>query len=115
MKSHQFVWALALYIFLIGFVGFFRTGSAVPILINGVIAAITGLLATLLYQKVNGARVVTSLWLAASVGLYGYMTFFRVEAHANPRAGQPIIFGSMALFALLAFIAVIRSKRTNKF
>jgi hypothetical protein len=111
MKSHQFVWALALYTFLIGFVGYFRTGSAVPILITGVIAVITGLLATLLYQKVNGAKIVTLLWLAASVCLYGYMTFFRVAAHANPRSGQPIIFGSMALFTLLAFVVVVRSKK----
>ena len=104
-------WGLALYVFLIGFVGYFRTGSTVPILITGVIAAITALLAFLLYQKMNGAKVVTSLWLAASVCLYGYMTFFRIAAHANPQSGQPIIFGSMALFALLALVVLLGSKR----
>lgn len=111
MKPHQVIWALALFVFLIGILGYVRTGAAVPILINGVIAAITFLIAFMLYQKVNGAWFVSVIWLIASVVLYGYMTFFQVEAHASPRPGQPIIFGSMALFALIALVVVLRSRR----
>ncbi len=111
MKSHQFVWAFALYVFLIGFVGYFRTGSTVPILINGVIAVITVLIAFFLYRKLTFARVGIAIWLASLTGLYGYLTFFRIAAHAHPHPGQPLIFGSMALFALMALIVVIRSKK----
>ena len=108
MKSHQFVWAFALYVFLIGFVGYFRTGSAVPVLINGIIAAISALIALFLFRKITFARIATAVWLAAMTCLYSYLTFFRIAAHANPPPGEPLIFGSMALFALIALAVVVR-------
>lgn len=89
---------LSSYIFLMGLIGFFRTGSSAPIIISGSMASITFLLGTFAARENKGARKWLVRWLFVELVLFIASALQLVGAHQNPQPGQELIFGSMALF-----------------
>lgn len=108
MGIYYWVIALGAYMIVMGIVGYIRTGSPTALYVNNSFALITlifGFLATrgsLLFGKISLG------WVGLMVLLMGYMTFKRVAAHANVKAGSEFIFGSMALLALVVFVILLR-------
>ena len=94
-----------------GAVGYIRTGSMTPVLITGSIALITILLGLLIRHGSRSLISITVIWLIVNVLLNTYMTIGRVAAHAESRAGSGWIFGSMALFSLVALIILLPELR----
>ncbi len=110
MKTNKVVIILGVYIFAMGIIAFIRTSSFTPLFFNGCIAAVTVWLGWLNGQGMRSVQSATQWWLTIIALLLGYLTFGPISAHPNPNIGSALIFGSMALFALLALILVIRSK-----
>jgi len=98
MNNKQLILALAGYIFLMGLVGYFRTGSLAPIIISGSMALITALLGR--YQSPRKPKLRKWLigWLIICFALFVGSALGLVVAHQNPQPGQEFVFGSMALF-----------------
>lgn len=99
--------ALGAYMLAMGIVGYVRTGSPTALCINGGFALTTIALgyfngggSALLYKITLGWTVLMTLMLS-------YLTIKRVAAHSQTRAGSELIFGSMALFALIVTIVMI--------
>lgn len=111
MKLHFWVIALGAYMLLMGIVGYIRTGSPTALYINGGIAVTTILLGYLWSRNLaNSMGTVVLVWVALNTILLGYMTFKRIAAHAEARAGSELIFGSMAIFAMIVLIQLIRHR-----
>lgn len=111
MKLHYWVIALGAYMLLMGIVGYVRTGSPTALYINGSIAVATMLLGYFWGRNLGGAMgTVVLVWVALNTILLGYMTFKRIAAHAEARAGSELIFGSMAVLAMIVLIQLIRHR-----
>jgi hypothetical protein len=108
LKLHYWIIALGVYMLAMGVLGYIRTGSPTALFINGGIAV-----ATIVLGYLNGGGnpllwKITLGWVGLNTILLGYMTVKRIAAHAETRAGSELIFGSMALFALIVLILMIR-------
>ena len=111
MKLHYWVIALGAYMMLMGIVGYVRTGSPTALYINGGIALATIILGYLWGKNLSGSMgTVVLVWVALNTVMLGYMTFKRIAAHAETRAGSELIFGSMAVFAMIVLIQLIRHR-----
>ena len=111
MKLHYWVIALGVYMLLMGIVGYVRTGSPTALYINGGIALATIILGYLWGKNLAGLMgTVVLVWVALNTVMLGYMTFKRIAAHAETRAGSELIFGSMAVFAMIVLIQLIRHR-----
>lgn len=111
MNTHYWVIALGAFMVLMGIVGYIRTGSPTAIFITGGIALITSLLGV--FWGKNPASMfgtITLAWTALITVLMAYMTFKRISAHADTTAGSEFIFGSMAVFALIVTIVILRQR-----
>jgi len=112
MKVYYWVIALGIYMIAMGIVGYIRTGSPTALYVNNSFALMTlvfgfiALRGSLLFGKISLG------WTGFLVLLMGYMTFKRVAAHANTKPGSELIFGSMALVALIVFILLMRNMLT---
>lgn len=111
MKQYQIFYLLAGFVACIGLAGFLRTGSPIPLVINCIIGLITIVAGWTLAKQINGGRLFAIIWSLICTGLFTYMTFMPVEAHTNPRPGSKYMFGSMALFSLIALLSTIRNKQ----
>lgn len=111
MKQYQIFYLLAGFVACIGLAGYLRTGSPIPLLINGIIGLITIVAGWTLAKRYSGGRLFAVIWSFICTGLYTYMTFMPVEAHTNPRPGSKYMFGSMALFSLIALVSTVRNKQ----
>jgi hypothetical protein len=111
MKVHYWVIALGAYMLLMGIVGYIRTGSPTALYINGGIATATILIGYFWGRNITGmmGNVVIG-WVIINSLLLSYMTFKRIAAHADARAGSEFIFGSMALFSIIVLILLIRHR-----
>lgn len=111
MHLHYWVMALGGYMLLMGILGFIRTGSPTALYINGGIALATLALGYFWGRNLTGGlgNVVIG-WIALNSVLLSYMTFKRIAAHAEARAGSEFIFGSMAVFAIIVLILLIRHR-----
>lgn len=111
MQIHYWVMALGGYMILMGITGFIRTGSPTALYINGGIALATLLLGYFWGRNLAGgmANVVIG-WVALNSVLLSYMTFKRIAAHAEARAGSELIFGSMAVFSIIVLVLLIRHR-----
>lgn len=111
MKLHYWVIALGAYMLLMGIVGYVRTGSPTALYINGGIALATIVLGYLWGKNLASSMgTVVLVWVALNTVMLGYMTFKRIAAHAETRAGSELIFGSMAVFAMIVLIQLIRHR-----
>jgi hypothetical protein len=102
---------LGVYIFATGMVGLGRTGSFTPLYISGALAAVTIWLGWLLSKGIRSARGAAMTWLILNTILLGYMAVGRLPTHPQESPGSALIFGSMALFALVTLLLVWRSQR----
>lgn len=112
MKPSVLVMALGGFMILMGIIGYIRTGSPTAIFINGGIAAVTILLGYFMGKGNPMLANITLGWTAIVTIMLGFMTFKRINAamHGTAREGSEYIFGSMALFALIVLIVLIRSR-----
>ncbi len=107
MKIHYVIMALGAYMLAMGILGYIRTGSPTALYINGSFALITLVLG---YLNGGGNPLlfkITLGWVALNTAILSYLTIKRIAAHAEARAGSELIFGSMALFALIVTIMMI--------
>jgi hypothetical protein len=113
MTPTTIVYSLSAFIFLIGWLGLYRTGSWIPVIISGAIALITFALGYWRETAAAGSYGHWALigWLVICVGLFLASAFELVGAHTNPQPGSRWIFLSEALFAVLALIAVVMDKK----
>lgn len=111
MQIHHWVMALGGYMILMGITGFIRTGSPTALYINGGIALATIVLGYFWGRNLAGGigNVVIG-WVALNSVLLSYMTFKRIAAHAETRAGSELIFGSMAVFSIIVLVLLIRHR-----
>ncbi len=108
MKLHYWIIALGVYMLAMGIVGYVRTGSPTALFINGGIAVATMVLG---YFAGGGNATFMKFcigWVALNTVMLGYMTFKRIAAHSEVRAGSEYIFGTMAVFSLIVLILLIR-------
>lgn len=112
MKPPLLVMILGGYMIAMGIVGYIRTGSPTAIFINGGIALVTILLGYFMGRGNVMLSNITLGWVGLVTVLLSFMTFKRVNemAHGTARAGSEYIFGSMALFALIVLIVLIRNR-----
>ena len=111
MVTHYWVIALGGYMFLMGVIGYIRTGSPTAIFITGGIALVTVVLGMLWGKNPTSVLgTITLAWTAIITVLMAYMTFKRISAHAETAAGSEFIFGSMAVFALIVTIVILRQR-----
>jgi len=111
MKKEYAVVLLGVYMLAMGAIGFIRTGSLTPVSITGSIAVITIALGCLIRHGSRSLMIFTAIWLTLNVLMNTYMTIGQVVAHAESRAGSGWIFGSMALFSLVALIILLPELR----
>ena len=111
-KELKILYYFAGYVMLMGIVGFLRTSATMPLYLNGSIALITTIFASLYYTKKAIWYYVVAIWILLNFLMYSYMTLFGVRAHPNPTVGTYIIFGSMAIFAALTLFS--HCKTNNK-
>ncbi len=107
MKLHYWIIALGVYMLAMGIVGYVRTGSPTALFINGGIAVATMVLG----YFAGGSPTLMKFcigWVALNTVLLSYMTFKRIAAHSEVRAGSEYIFGTMAVFSLIVLILLIR-------
>ncbi len=109
MKIYYWVIALGGYMLLMGIVGYIRTGSPTALIVNNSFAVVTALFGFLALRGSLLFGKISLGWTGLMVLLMGYMTFKRVAAHANTKPGSELIFGSMALLALIVFILLLRN------
>lgn len=102
--------SLGIFVVLVGVVGYIRTGSVVPIIINTVIAAITWWLAARMTQKKSGAIKAIIVWLSFTTLIYAYMTVGPMMGHEEPRPFSWLLFGSMALYSVVVLILFVRKR-----
>lgn len=113
MKLHYWVIALGAYMLLMGIIGYVRTSSPTAIFINGSFALATILLGYFWGRNPSATLgTIILVWTAIITVMMAYMTFKRIAAHAQARAGSEFIFGSMAIFALIVTIVLVRSRLT---
>lgn len=111
MQINYWVMALGGYMIIMGILGFIRTGSPTALYINGGIALVTVLIGYFWGRNLGGVLGPVAIgWVALNSVLLGYMTFKRIAAHAETRAGSEFIFGSMAVFAVIVLILLIRHR-----
>jgi hypothetical protein len=112
MKPSVLVMALGGFMILMGIVGYIRTGSPTAIFINGGIALVTVLLGYFMGRGNPMLANVTLGWVGLVTVILSFMTVKRINAamHGTAREGSEYIFGSMALFALIVLIVLIRSR-----
>lgn len=106
MKVHYLIMALGAYMLAMGILGYVRTGSPTALYINGSFALVTIALG---YFNGGGNAMlykVTLGWVVVLTAMLSYLTIKRIAAHAEARAGSELIFGSMALFALIVAITM---------
>jgi hypothetical protein len=108
LKVHLVVIVLGIYIFAMGMVGMARTGAFTPLYISGAIAAVTVWVGWLLGKGLRPVRNFALTWLTIITAALAYMSFGRTPAHGDPDATSTLIFGSMALFTLIALVLVWR-------
>lgn len=112
MKIHYIIIALGAYMLAMGIIGYIRTGSPTALYINGSFALITLILG---YFNGGGNPLlfkITLGWVVLNAGILSYLTVKRIAAHSQTRAGSELIFGSMALFAII--VAVLMFMRLGK-
>lgn len=112
MKIHYIIMALGAYMLAMGIIGYVRTGSPTALYINGSFA-----LTTLILGYFNGGGnpllfKITLGWVALNAVMLSYLTVKRIAAHSQTRAGSELIFGSMALFAII--VAIMMAMRLGK-
>lgn len=107
--------ALGGFMILMGIVGYIRTGSPTAIFINGGIALVTVLLGYFMERGNPMLANVTLGWVGLVTVILSFMTVKRINAvmHGTAREGSEYIFGSMALFALIVLIVLIRSRMSG--
>ncbi|MCC6964492.1 MAG: hypothetical protein IT585_14665 [candidate division Zixibacteria bacterium] len=108
MKLHYWIIALGIYMLAMGILGYIRTGSPTALFVNGGIAVATIVLG---YFNGGGSPLLLKItlgWVALNTIMLTYLTFKRIAAHSQARAGSEFIFGSMALFSLVVAILLIR-------
>lgn len=110
LNDFKVVAAFAIFVFLIGWLGLYRTGSWIPVIISSAIALITFALAYWRHTGAAGAMGHWALvsWLVICLGLFLASAFEMVGAHTNPQPGSKWIFLSEALFALIALLALLK-------
>lgn len=107
MKIHFLIMALGAFMLTMGILGYVRTGSPTALYVNGSFALVTIALG---YFNGGGNELlfkITLGWVALLTVMLSYLTIKRIAAHAQARAGSELIFGSMALFALIVTIIMI--------
>jgi len=111
MSPSSVLKALAVFVVVVGVIGYVRTDSIVPIIINSIICMITWYLAIMLSRKESWGRRAAIIWLTCTSLLYTYMVFGPMAGHQEPKPGYWILFGSMALFSIVALVSVMREKQ----
>lgn len=109
MRIHLLVIVLGIYIFAMGVLGMARTASLTPVYISGAISAITIWIGWLLGKGLRPVRNVALIWLSLNTAVLAYMTFGQIPAHADSDKSSMIIFGSMAVFALVTLLLAWRA------
>lgn len=109
LKTGTVIIVLGIYIFVMGVVGMMRMSSLTPVFIAGGIAAVTIWLGWLFGQGMRPVRSVTMWWLGIVTVAAGYLTFGRLSADGELNAVSISIYGSLALFTLLALVLVYKS------
>jgi hypothetical protein len=107
LKIHYVIMALGAYMLAMGILGYIRTGSPTALYVNGSFAVITLVLG---YLNGGGNPLlfkITLGWVALNTVILSYLTIKRIAAHAQARAGSELIFGSMALFALIVTVLMV--------
>ncbi len=107
----KILYCFAGFVMLMGIAGFLRTSATMPLYLNGSIALVTTALSYFYYTKKSFWYYVVLTWICLNFLMYSYMTLFGVAAHPNPTVGTYIIFGSMAAFAGVCLVVVIKERR----
>lgn len=108
MRTNLIVIILGIYIFAMGVLGMARTGSFTPLYVSGAIAAVTVWIGWLMGKGMRPVRNFALTWLTINTVVLAYMSLGQVPAHGDPDTGSIIMFGSMALFALVTLVIVWR-------
>lgn len=110
MKNKQIILMLAGYIFLMGLVGYFRSGSFAPIIISGSMALITGAFGRYFSPLRPRLRRWLIAWLVICIVLFALSALELVSAHQNSRPGHELLFGSLALFSGYALYRLSKTR-----
>jgi hypothetical protein len=113
MAFHEPVLYLSFWMAVVALLALIRTGSWVPLVIAGSLALATFLVGLVSRYDGAPARAVAVVWVALIFVINGYQVFFRLKAHGQSRPGSPLIFGSVAVFALVVLYHLIRNFRAQ--
>jgi len=110
-RPYRLMFALAIFIGLMGLLGRLRTDSMTPVFFNGTFAIITIVLGAMIRRNKPRAVLVSIAWTGILAIVSGWMAFKRIAAHETARAGSEFIFLGMALFALMVCLRLWKSHR----
>ena len=100
------------YIFLMGLVGYFRSGSYAPIIISGSMALTTAGFGRYFSPHRPKLRRWLVAWLVVCIVLFALSALEMVGAHQNPQPGHELIFGSLAFFSGYALYRLLKTGGT---
>ena len=112
MKAHVWIVILGIYMLAMGITGYVRTGSPTALYINGGIAVATIIIGFLVSKGIGAMRVVSIAWVGINTFMLSFMTYKRLT-NPDAREGSELIFGSMALLALIVLIVLLTGKKES--